>query len=237
MTVAAEVQKLNADAKVKLYILDTTNIGGDTIFRFTHSSNDSGHVNYDGHQYVAIDMVATGFSWDSQGAFPRPRIQVSNINGLLSTAVIELGDLVGANFTRIVTFKQFLDDGDNPDVGEIFPPDYYQIEQKTQHNRKFIEWSLSPIIDQTGRQIPGRIMLQDICSFVYRAYDAETDSFITTNATCPYGTVDPGPDYFNENDGSTTKANDQCSKRLSGCKKRYGNHGVLPFGGFPGIQR
>lgn len=238
MTIQNEIQKLNPDARITLYELDTTNIGGSTVFRFTHTSDSSGHVTFGGHNYTAIDMVVSGFSWDGQGAFPKPKLQLANVNGLLSSALIELGDLRGANFTRIRTFRQFLDDGSNPNTGEIMPVDYYQVEQKTQHNKRFIEWTLSSILDQTGRKLPGRMVLRDICPFTYRVYDAASDTFKTSRITCPWGTVDlPATTYFDENDNATTKANDQCSKRLSGCKKRYGAHGILPFGGFPGVQR
>ncbi|PNQ53697.1 phage minor tail protein L, partial [Vibrio agarivorans] len=56
-------------------------------------------------------------------------------------------------------------------------------------------------------------------------------------ASCGY----TGPPVAKE-DGTPTNdpSLDQCGGRLSDCKLRFGDHGELPFGGFPGsslIQR
>ena len=62
----------------------------------------------------------------------------------------------------------------------------------------------------------------------------EGGQFDYSCAECPY----TGNNYFLK-DGSTTTspADDACGKRLSDCKKRFGETAELPFGGFPGISR
>ena len=43
-----------------------------------------------------------------------------------------------------------------------------------------------------------------------------------------------GCHYFDKDDNVVnTLAADVCGKRLSSCKKRFGENGVLPFGSFP----
>lgn len=67
--------------------------------------------------------------------------------------------------------------------------------------------------------------------------------FIYANATCPY----MEDKYFLPNGFSTLNGQpdgdpvppekDQCGKRLSDCKKRFGEHAVLPIRAFPGMAR
>lgn len=234
MTIALEVQKLETDNIVALFQLDTTPIGGTTVFNFTKKMRENSYISFDGVQYAAIDISADGFLFDGQGQFPTPRIQVSNVGNILTSAIIEFKDLVGATLTRIRTFEQFLDDGSNPDPTATFPIDIYTVEQKTKHNKIFVEWQLSAIIDQTGRQLPGRTILRDICTHRYRIWDTISETFDYSNATCPY----VGVNNFNEQDVSQSDpANDKCGKRLTSCKLRFGERGVLPTRAFPGVAR
>lgn len=233
MTIQTEVQSLETDNLVTLFQLDTTKIGGSEPFYFTKRMREDNYISFGGIPYAAIDCNASGFLWDGQGAFPTPTLQISNVGNLLTALVVDLGDLRGATVTRIRTFEQFLDDGSNPDPGQMFPPDYYQIEQKTKHNKVFIEWQLSSILDQTGRMLPGRPMLRDLCSHTYRIFNSQTGTFDYSNASCPY----TGAACFSEIDKSTSAVNDSCSRRLTGCKLRFGERGQLPTRAFPGIAR
>jgi len=233
LSIATEVQKLEADNIVTLFQLDTTPIGGNAVFNFTKKMREENYISFGGVQYAAIDIEYNGFLWDGRGGFPKPTIQVSNVANLLTALIVELKDLCGAKFTRIRTFEQFLDDGSNPDPEAMFPLDIYQIEQKTQHNKVFVEWQLSSILDQTGRQLPGRIILRDVCTHTYRRYDPATSQFTYAGVSCPY----TGASSFNENDQVTTAPFDKCSKRLTGCKLRFGERGQLPTRAFPGVAK
>ena len=186
MTINAEVQKLETDNVVTLFRLDTSPIGGTTVFNFTKKMRDGASISFGGVPYYGIDVDASGFLWDGRGNFPTPKLQVSNVANLLTAAIADRGDLVGATLTRIRTFEQFLDDGATPDSAAIFPLDIYTVQQKTKHNKVFIEWSLSSILDQTGRQIPARTMLRDVCSFSYRLYNPATGTFDTSTACLLY---------------------------------------------------
>jgi lambda family phage minor tail protein L len=234
MTIATENQELNGDAIVTLFILDTSPIGGGNPFYFTKRMQETEYVSFGGIQYAAIDINANGFLYDGKGAFPTPRLQVSNVGNLLTAVVIELKDLVGAKLTRIRTFAKYLDDGSNPDPDAMYPPDYYVVEQKLNHNKVFIEWQLSSILDQTGRELPGRTILRDVCTRTYRIFNPVTNTFDYSNATCPYTDAR----YFDEADKSTTiAAKDSCSRRLPACKMRFGQNAQLPTWAFPGVGK
>lgn len=87
--------------------------------------------------------------------------------------------------------------------------------------------------------IPNRMILRDSCQWRYRVWNPTADNGLGawdySRATCPY----TGGGLFNMNGapvGDPTQ--DVCSKRVStGCKKRFGENGVLPYGGFPAVSR
>jgi lambda family phage minor tail protein L len=235
VTIASDVQKLTPGNLVTLYQIDTTMIGGTDIFYFTKAGRPGTTLTFDGDVYQPVDMEASGFGYDGSGAFPAPKIRVANMAGALTTIIMTLNDLIGAKLTRIRTFEQYLDDGATPDPGQTFPLDIFTVEQKTAHNKVFIEWRLSSVIEQTDRLLPGRVMLRNYCPFNYRQWVSGT-TFIDTNTVnghikCPY----TGTNYFTESDVPTTAANDKCGKTLNSCTLRFGARNEVKFGGFPGV--
>lgn len=227
-----QVQKLSTDDFVTLYELDATMLGG-AVYHFTKRMRETTYISFGGVQYTAIDVDATGFTWDGKGSFPKPTLRVSNVNGVLTAAIITLKDLVGAKLTRIRTFADHLDDGSDPDGGSYLPLDIFTVEQKTRVTAAFVEWRLSSVIDALNLQLPARPILRDVCTQRYRYYDTTLGDFVTANATCPYA----GTNYYDENDKKTTKANDACGKRLTSCKVRFGEKAELPTWAFPGVAK
>lgn len=234
-TIETESQSLVTGNRVTLYQLDATDLGGG-VFYFTKRKGTSGNILFGGIEYIAMDIEATGFAWDGKGAFPKPVLRVNNVGGLLTSSIINYKDLVGATITRLRTFEQFLDGQPEADPNKFMTPDYFTIEQKTLANAIFIEWRLSSVIDATGMLLPGRQILRDVCSHRYRIWTGASFKDVDTpgsNVTCPY----KGLNYFDENDRPTSPQNDMCSKRLTGCKRRFGENGELPTWAFPGVDR
>jgi lambda family phage minor tail protein L len=223
------VQLFAPGEMVVLFELDCSFVGG-PVYHFTSTAYSTEAIVFDGVTYVPIDVEADGFECSGQGSLPTPKIRLSNANQVVNSAVITYSDLIGATFTRIRTFKQFLDDGDTPNPAAVMPLDIYKIERKVNQNKVFIEWELSASIDQAGKKLPGRQVLKDACTHIYRRYvDGDFDY---SKATCPY--VDTN--YFTRIDEDTTNpALDQCGKRLTSCRLRFGEHGKLPTRSFPGI--
>lgn len=229
-SVARVAQGLEADQIVHLYELDASSLGGG-VYRFTSSAEETAPVSFGGNEYAPVPIETDGWEMTSQGTLPRPTIKVANVNGAFSAAVNEFGDLVGCVFRRIRTFRRFLDGEADADSSAHFPIDIYRVEQKTNQNRVYIEWTLAAAFDQQGRKLPGRQVLQSACTHVYRRWTGT--AFDYSSATCPY----TGDDCFDTTGAATTEANDKCSKRLqSGCIKRFGTSG-LPTRAFPGVGR
>ncbi|MBS1168030.1 MAG: hypothetical protein H6R00_4055 [Proteobacteria bacterium] len=228
--ISTTAQSLEADQIVHLFELDLALIGG-PVYRFTSSTLETKPVSFGGEIYSPSPVEASGFEMTSQGTLPRPTVKVANVAGIFSAAINEFGDLVGCVIRRIRTFRRFLDGEADADPDAHFPIDVFRIEQKSNQNRVYVEWTLAAAFDQEGRMLPGRQVLQSACPLIYRRWNGT--AFDYSAATCPYN----GDACFDATGAVTTPAKDRCSKRLkSGCIKRFGSN-PLPFGGFPGVGR
>lgn len=234
MTTPTAASELNPDALVSLYVLDTRPAGGGSVLRFTSSADGQNPIMFGGHEFTPVDISVSGFNWDGRGAFPRPTIQLANVGGIVTAAIITLGDLVGSHFYRYRTFARHLDNGADPDTSATFPVEVYTVDQKSKQTKLFVEWKLASIVDQVAVKIPRRQCIRDVCTRVYRGYDPVTEDFTYAGTTCPYA----GEAYFGE-DGEPTllKSEDKCGRRVVDCKARFGADQSLPTNAFPGISR
>lgn len=146
---------------IELYTLDLTVLGG-SIYRFTNTPNaDGGVLTFGGFDYTPIPIMTEGWDFTSTGAPPKPKLTVSNVNRTLLADVIGLGDIVGATLTRIRTYAKYLDDQPTADSGSFIGPESYIVEQKTGHNKDFIQWQLTSVMDRLGLMLPRRQVLKD----------------------------------------------------------------------------
>ena len=142
--------------------------------------------------------------------------------------------------------------GEDPDPNRHFIQDVYFINRKKIHNKLAVELELASGIDYEGSYIPGRQVVKNTCTHTYRFWDKEKNNGNgdfeqydggNNSISCPY----TGANYYNLGGDRITsqitvggvvrtiQEQDICGKRLSDCKKRFGNNGVLPFRGFPGV--
>lgn len=228
--IATDVQHLEQDAIVQLFELDCRAYDAG-ILRFTPDPVDGGAALWNGYQYDYIPIEAEGFAWQGKGTLPRPKLAITAMEMALLSLVINSNDLIGTPVVRRRTYRKHLDDGVDPDPEALFPVDHYVIERKSKQNRTEIEFELSAAMDQQGRKIPARQVLRDTCTHTYRFWDGQQYRY--EGVTCPY----TGSAEFEESGASASTGGDKCGKRLSDCKKRFGQHGALPFYGFPGVAR
>lgn len=116
---------------------------------------------------------------------------------------------------------QRVDATQNPyaDPTQELPPDEFNIAQKTMENKYQIQFELAPSIDLDGVMLPKRQVFSNLCPWKYRGEE------------CGY-TGSAVADMFDS--PTTDPAKDDCSRKISGCKLRYGEYGVLRFGAFVG---
>lgn len=236
-TIATELQSLSPDAVIELFDLDMTPLGGPLVHYHAGTNGLMQSVVWNGVAYNAFPIQASGFEYAGRGQLPRPKMQVSNITGAISALILTYGDLVGCKVTRRRTFVKYLDavnfpGGTNPtaDPTAEFPQDIYFIEQRTAETREMVEFQLSAAFDFQGLTLPRRVIVQNVCVWRYRVWNASTSAFDYTNADCPY----TGSSMFDTNDNPVSSgAQDVCGKRLSSCKARFGANATLPYGSFP----
>lgn len=228
MSIKTEIQSLSPTALIQLFELDMSAVGGTTVYFHAGTNELQSNVVWQGKTYQPLPIEAEGFDINSKGALPRPKIRVANINGIFSAAVRESDDLVGCKVTRRRTFAKYLDavnfaSGTNPfaDPNQHLVDDVWYVERKTTENRYIVEWELASAFDLQGVMLPYRQIIQNSCPWRYR-----------------------GPEcgwlggYYDTNDKPTgDSSKDVCSKRLSGCKARFGPYAIIPYGGFPGAMR
>ena len=146
---------------IELYVLDCTAIGG-SIYHFTSNVNATGgSLSFGGQTYTGIPIQTTGWDFTAAGNSPKPTLTVSNVQKTLLSAVVSLGDLVGATCVRYRTWEKYLDSGSSPDSSKYLGPDVYIVEQKTGHNKMLIQWQMTSVIDRMGMKLPRRQVLKD----------------------------------------------------------------------------
>lgn len=216
-----DLQKLSHSGIISLYTLDLTAIGGG-VFRFCNlNESDGSDVSFGGIAYTAIPIEAEGFEVNSSGQIPTPILRISNVFGVITGLIGQYEDIVGAKLTRRRTLVKHLDGQPNANGNAHFPDDIWYVERKTAEDKTQVEFQLSSSLDLDGVELPLRLMIQDTCLWTYR------------EDGCGYG----GTQYFDEFDVPTSAENDRCGKRLTSCRLRFGQFAVLPFGGFPGLNR
>lgn len=228
MTIALQSVLLAQSAPVELWELDLVPLGG-ANFRFAGQVNELKQaILWQGNSYNPLPIQAEGFDRRSTGAFPRPRVTVSNVLGTLGELIREFDHLRGARLLRRRTMALYLDaenfaaGNDDADPLMEFAPELWMVDSCLARNRLTVQWELRNPLDFEGVMLPARTVQPNYCPWHYRGSDCGYTGG-------PVAKVDDSP--------TTLLLEDRCSKRLSGCKLRFGGNAALPFGGFPGVGR
>lgn len=183
-----------------------------------------------GNTYTPIPIEVSGFERSGTGAFPRPKMRMSNLFNEGSAIAQEYGDLRGATVRRRRVYAEHLDNGPSPDPLASYPADVFKVDRKSLQNNTVIEWELASVLDQQGVGLPSRQVLRDVCPFTYRVWNGTAWEYGGEDG-CPYS----GAAMFDVNGQPVSSpSEDKCSHKLkTGCRARFGTTGELPFGGFP----
>lgn len=223
---AEQFQKPDVGKTIYLYELDISSITGDTddVYRFVEATVSGSTVEYNSIVYSPANVLLDGFETTGDGRPSRPTMSVANVGtgvgASIAGIVYTYNDLLGAILTRKVTLVKHLDTGTDPDTTAYFE-DSWKVNRKTVQNKSTIEFELTSYIDVDNKYCPGRLMIREYCTHVYRTYDTVSGTFNYDNATCPWA-GDTHSYYFNRLGGyEVSAANDVCGKRLSDCKLRF----------------
>jgi len=228
-SVYADLSGLALNAIIELFELhyDSTLHGDSDILRFHAGSNADvdGNILWNSNSYTRIAIKAEGFEYTNTGTLPRPTLTVANLNRGITELLLGVNettpgnDLTGAKVVRIRTLKRFLDGETDADPYATFPVEEWFVDRKATETRDVVSFELASKFDLDNKQLPNRQVVANICQWEYKSTE------------CSY----TGTDFFDVNDNTVSaSAQDKCGKRLSSCKKRFGENDELPFGSFPG---
>ena len=228
-SVYADLSTISPSAIIELFELhyDNTLHGSTDILRWHAGANENltGNITWNGNDYVRLPVKAEGFEYTNSGTLPRPTLSVANLNSEITALLLDVNlttpgnDLTGAKIKRIRTLKKFLDGESGADPYATFPIEEWFIDRKASETRDAVSFELASKFDLANKELPNRQVVANICQWQYRSSE------------CSY----TGSNYFDVNNNTvSTLAQDVCGKRLSSCKKRFGENGELPFGSYPG---
>ena len=233
--IARENAKLSQSPRVVLYEIDLTPKGGGFL-RITpmNANKDVTPIKWNGKTFVPWPMKADGFSQKAHGTQPTATLQVATLMPEIRSMLYSYDNFLGCTVRRIQTYARFLDDGANPNPNMVNPIDEMVIDQKTAESAESVTFKLRTDFDNQNLKLPRRLILRQ-CIHGYRVWNATNQKFDYTYAQCPYS----GDKYYDAQGKQVTDpAKDDPSFQVETCcKKRFGENGNLPFGGFPGVDR
>jgi len=224
-----ELSKIEQDTIIELFEVDLSKIVGDkTLFRFHNGMNEMRQaIIWQGNIYEPYPIAAQGFEKSGQGTSNRPTLTVANISGLITGLSQDYEDLLGAIVIRHQVIAKFLDGGNFTAGNPAADPTQevvsnYIIERLTSLNSETASFELALPCESDGALIPARVIIAHTCAWGYRSSECGYTGFAVA-------------DEFDKPTNDLTK--DKCSRCLKGCKLRFGEHGILPFGGFPSAAK
>jgi lambda family phage minor tail protein L len=191
------------DAKIHLYEIDLAALGVTDKYRF-HSENKVGTIIWNDRAFTEMAIQAEGFEISGRGQLPTPTMTVSNVFGIFSDLVSEYDGLVGSQLTRYVTTPDHLNQvGDNYTITD---PDIWFISSYTD-NAIAVSFTLKSSFDLQGIKLPNRVILRDLCQWVYKSAEC---GFVGSLPTC--------------------------AKTLADCYNHFPSPQPANFSGFPGVD-
>jgi lambda family phage minor tail protein L len=195
------------------------------------SSSVVGQVSFGGIVYRPVPLELSGVQTTTQGAIPRPKVKVPNIDNFCQALMGTYKDLIRTTVTRKRTFRRFLDGQPEADPSEYYGPDIWRIDRVANASPESVTFELASPLDIQGKKLPGRQIIRDVCTHSYRTF---TPGNGFRQGSCPYA----GAAYY-DNKGQQTgdPAADECGRSFTDCTLRYPYPQVLPTRAFPGSVR
>lgn len=223
MSIRADSALLEPGSKVEFYTIDGSRISSEAGILNFHGHKNDGVIVWQGTEYHPWPVEIAGLAKQGDRP-PQPTLAVGNVAGTITSLCALYDDLIGATLTIRSTLVKYLDavnfpEGNaNADPDEHFPDDVWFLDRKDHHDRALVKWTLASALDFNGVQLPRRVIVSNLCWWQYRS------------AECGYA----GPPVAKADDTPTTNPiEDQCSRKESGCKLRFGADNELPYGSFP----
>ena len=162
----AKLAESTLPAYVELFKVDCTSIPNNAnVFYITPNLAADGvsKVIFGGQTYEPYPIALSGLAQNSDGAYPRPRLDVANIYGATITGVNIFNnlvkiyqDLIGTQVTYTRTFSIYL----NLTSSISAAPLKFYIAKKLNHDNVGISFELRSALDKERAYLPARQMLK-----------------------------------------------------------------------------
>lgn len=172
-----EATLLAPTALLDLFELDMNPIGVNTqLYLVSATSSNYQAIVFGGQTYIPFPVLMSEQGYDGQGSIVRPKLKVSNINGFVSSLLLQNQDLVGATITWTRVFARFIDAVNftngispyTPDANAAYAPEIYYIFRKTGENQQEVNFELATSFEMDGRKLPSMTVLANFCQWRYR---------------------------------------------------------------------
>jgi len=225
MSLAAETHKLNPSAKMDLFTVDLNSIGvAETYNFYPGTDTDSAPIVYQGVTYTPWYIKVTGIDHRGTGASVRPEAEIGNALHLITDLCRQYQDMVGAQVRRRRTLASYV----IADIAQ-YQDEYYLIERRSKETLETVTFELASPMDFLDKQLPGMVALASGCPHRYKSVENGSGcSWPGTNAAL----------WFDKQGTPVGSIGlDNCGKRLSDCKLRFGANNPVDYGGNPGLGR
>ncbi len=168
-------------ALIELWELDGSTIGLGSVYHFCSATSAQFQpIVFNGTTYTPLPMKADGFVYNGQGTLPKPRVTLSNINGFVSSFLLQYQQLVGATLTRRRVLARFLDAINfapaggqippwvTPDPTAAYPDEDFVINRKVVENNQIVQFELASPLDVNGVKLPKRVVMAGSCDSKFR---------------------------------------------------------------------
>ena len=244
-----DVQKLEVDNVIQLIEVDGSAFNLDTLRFHAHNmpySEDeinrlgaqgvdknklpAKSIWWQGQEYRAWPYELTGVESSTDGRIASPKLTVGNLDNSITSLCLAFDDLLQAKIIIHTTLKKYLDarnfSNGNPHADPTQEQtNVFYINGKTTETSTAVEFVLSTPMDLQGLKLPARQM-HSTCFWCLRGWYRSGNG-------CTYS----GLNYFDKNNQPVDDpALDECAGTVRACKKRFGEHNEIPFGGMPGTS-
>lgn len=171
----AESNKFNPSAILNLFKVALYGIN--TMYFYAGTAFDLDPIIFNGIAYAPVPLEMEEFEIDGRGRLPRPKITISNVQGIISNIILSQRDLVGAVVTRTRVFYKYIDDVNFPnninpwgvaDAEAAFSEEVYYINRKLLENKEIVQFELTTPWEVDNEKLPKRTIFALICGFQYR---------------------------------------------------------------------
>ena len=170
------------EAIIELFEIDLSLTGKNTGNLLFHPGQidkfQSKSITWRDEKYIPLACELDGFDLTGDGRLPRPKMVMSNHQGIVSKYLKFFKELTGAKVSRRRTFLKYLD-ADNfpnsinpygdPDPSARFQDDIFFINNKTSENKYSVEFELVSILELEQVFLPSRQIMSTYCNWIYRS--------------------------------------------------------------------